>query len=232
MAQHMGKGRLIALAKGNAMMSVEYSVLSKAHVQKQRPGFASQLNNQHSTLSTAVQRAFTLVELLVVIAIISILAGLLLPALGDAMESARRIACTSNQKQYRIAATQYEAEFYTYPIHRFDTDRADLLYFGSDTGRPTQATLDGHLKGSAPYDARYASYAEWGYIQARQILDAAYAEGYQGIACSSTFGDKVDFAPDWQKLFLRSDTLGNTGGLTDHGAPFETAYDAGKTVYP
>jgi len=66
-------------------------------------------------------RGFTLIELLVVITIITVLAALLLPALGKAKISAQRAACTGNVRQIGFAVQLYAA------------DHADTLnYFTND----------------------------------------------------------------------------------------------------
>ena len=70
----------------------------------------------------SMKRGFTLVELLVVIAIIGILIGMLLPAVQQVREAARRTECLNNMRQIALGALNYESAFMHLPTSGLTPD--------------------------------------------------------------------------------------------------------------
>ena len=122
-------------------------------------------------------RGFTLVELLVVIAIIGALVGLLLPAVQNSRESARRMACTNNLRQSGIAISQFQAARNVFPRGRIGCDDTGDAF--SIAGCPPGLKADQKIGAS-------------GFAEMLPYLDEASVHSELAIPCGGLWNRDVD----------------------------------------
>jgi prepilin-type N-terminal cleavage/methylation domain-containing protein len=151
---------------------------------------------------------FTLIELLVVIAIIAILIALLLPAVQQVREAARRTECSDKLSNLALAVHSYEGTFQRLPINRY----GDYVYHQSWQGPFENSMSWSWLATILPHIEQRSLWQQANVDQVRLVDSAAAEQSVEVFLCPSdpTPGNGADVETSH---YLRT---GKRVGLTNY----------------
>lgn len=192
----------------------------------------------------SARRAFTLIELLVVIGIISVLIGLLLPAVQRAREAASRISCANNLKQIGLAMHMYHNDNERLPASR-GLEGEEILTAPDGSTPATEFTMGGLMWSVPilPYIEQDNFYRTWERSKYNPQLHLGYnrqpdsvrQRGVKLYFCPSrrspnTAGLSADY-PYWHPEYpKRPGALGDYAVVVDRTGYDVTSNDGARTL--
>ncbi|MEQ8845932.1 MAG: prepilin-type N-terminal cleavage/methylation domain-containing protein [Phycisphaerales bacterium] len=142
--------------------------------------------------NNSTRPAFTLIELLVVIAIIAILIGILLPSLGVARATAKKLQCAAQMRSVMTALTSYSMDFNEY--HHGSRQNYGIRVRSIRGGKYLLPFYETHKPGIGQGELSY-----WGAMYTEYLGASVSDSDFVPPTAGGTFGDRESL-PGWEQF--------------------------------